>query len=491
MTTRLSSAQVDRAAGVLLGMACGDALGAPFEFGPPLGLDVAITMTGGGGFSWEAGEWTDDTSMAIAIAEVTEKSGDLRADEARDRVAARWAGWGATAKDVGNQTKSVLSAATRAARTSGETEPTAADVALASAEHDARKGRSGGNGSLMRTAPVALAYLHDPDALSRVAQEISAMTHHDPEAGEACTLWCLAIRHAVLHGTLDVRSGLVHLSEERARVWAARLDEAEAGQPSDFEKNGWVVEALQGAWSAIMTTAGATGPAHFRLALEAAVRGGRDTDTVAAIAGSLLGGLYGASAVPALWRRELHGWPGLRARDLVRLAVMTARGGESSSASWPAVATLDYSKYRGSGALAQHPDDDHVWIGGVDALVKLPAGVDAVVSLCRLGSTQVPAQGVAPRDHVEVWLLDESEPDKNPNLDFVLTDAVAAVEALRADGRTVLLHCVQAQSRTPAVAALYGARLTARTPTEALADIVEVLPNASPNRGFRAALDRL
>ena len=141
--------------------------------------------------------------------------------------------------------------------------------------------------------------------------------------------------------------------------------------------------------------------------------------------------------------------------------------------------------------MAQHPDDDHVWIGGVDALAKLPAGVDAVVSLCRLGSTEVPAQGVAPRDHVEVWLLDESEPDKNPNLDFVLTDAVAAVEALRAEGRTVLLHCVQAQSRTPAVAALYGARLTGRTPTEALADIVDVLPNARPNSGFRAALDRL
>jgi len=491
MTTRLSSAQVDRAAGVLLGMACGDALGAPFEFGPPLGAEVTVGMTGGGHFDWEAGEWTDDTSMAIAIAEVTEKRGDLRTDEARDRVAARWAGWGATAKDVGNQTRSVLSAATRAARTRGETEPTADDLASASAEHDARKGRSGGNGSLMRTAPVALAYLHDPDALGRVAQDISAMTHHDPEAGEACTLWCLAIRHAVLHGTLDVRSGLAHLSEDRALVWAARLDEAEAGQPSDFEKNGWVVEALQGAWSAIMTTAGATGPAHFRLALEAAVRGGRDTDTVAAIAGSLVGGLYGASAVPAQWRRELHGWPGLRARDLVHLGVMTARGGESSSASWPAVAKLDYSKYKGSGALAQHPDDDHVWIGGVDALDNLPDGVDAVVSLCRLGSTQVPAPGVAPRDHVEVWLLDESEPDKNPNLDFVLTNAVAAVEALRAEGRTVLLHCVQAQSRTPAVAALYGARLTGRTSTDALADIVEVLPKASPNSGFRAALMRL
>jgi len=205
----------------------------------------------------------------------------------------------------------------------------------------------------MRTAPVALAYLDDPDALVLVAQEISAMTHHDPDAGDACVLWCLAIRHAVLRGTLDARSGLEHLPEDRARVWAARLDEAEAGQPADFEHNGWVVEALQGVWSAITTTAadrdaaslkpGAStaGPAHFRLALEAAVRGGRDTDTVAAITGALVGGLYGASAVPAQRRRKLHGWPGLRARDLVRLGVMTVRGGHGDSAGWPLGAGMD------------------------------------------------------------------------------------------------------------------------------------------------------
>ena len=113
------------------------------------------------------------------------------------------------------------------------------------------------------------------------------------------------------------------------------------------------------------------------------------------------------------------------------------------------------------------------------------------MSLCRLGAAQAPAAGVAAGDHVEVWLIDEPDPAQNPNLDFVLTDAAAAVAALRAEGRTVLLHCVQAQSRTPAVAALYGARLTGRTPTEALGDIVHVLPKAIPNSAFRAALKRL
>jgi len=519
MTIRLSTAQLDRAAGVLLGAACGDALGAPYEFGPPLRPDIAVTMTGGGSFGWSPGEWTDDTAMAIAIAEASATGADLRADAARDQIAARWVEWAANAKDVGAQTRAVLGQTSQPSGGSGTAvSPRAADLAASAIAHHRRKGRSGGNGSLMRTAPIALAYLDDPDGLVHAAREISAMTHHDPAAGEACALWCLAIQHAVLEGTLDLRRGLERLPEARARFWTARLDDAERSGPADFPHNGWVVQALQAAWSAITTTAAQTssadrdagfsnagsstarssnvvsstaGSAHFRRALEAAVRGGYDTDTVAAIAGGLVGGLYGASAVPAQWRRPLHGWPGLRARDLVRLGVMTARGGQSDPAGGPMSATLDYSAFRGSGALARDPHDAGVWLGGVDALRNLPDGVNAVVSLCRLGLSEVPAPGVAAGDHVEVWLIDEADPAKNPNLDFVLSDAAAAVAALRAEGKTVLLHCVQAQSRTPAVAALYGARLTGRSPSEALSDIVKVLPDANPNAAFRAALERL
>jgi ADP-ribosylglycohydrolase len=509
MTVRLTTAQVDRAAGVLLGAACGDALGAPYEFGPPMRPDIPVTMAGGGSFGWSPGEWTDDTSMAIAIAEVSATGADLRADRARDQIAARWVEWAANAKDVGAQTRAVLGQASQRARDSRTaTSPSAAELSASAIAHHNRTGRSAGNGSLMRTAPIALAYLDDPDALVLAAQEVSAMTHHDPAAGEACALWCLAIRHAVLEGTLDLRRGLDHLPLARASFWTERLDDAERSKPADFPHNGWVVQALQAAWSAITTTAVTTteadpdsgstsarsttqGPAHFRRALEAAVRGGYDTDTVAAIAGALVGGLYGASAVPAQWRRQLHGWPDLRARDLVRLAVMTARGGKSDRAGWPEDETVDYSAYKGSGALARHPHDEGVWLGGVDALKNLPDGVNAVVSLCRLGRAEVPTTGVAAHDHVEVWLIDEPDPAKNRNLDFVLSDAADTVAALRAEGKTVLLHCVQAQSRTPAVAALYGARLTGRAPTEALDDIVEVLPRANPNAAFRIALKRL
>jgi ADP-ribosyl-[dinitrogen reductase] hydrolase len=93
-----------------------------------------------------------------------------------------------------------------------------------------------------------------------------------------------------------------------------------------------VVEALQGAWSAIATTpvpkedptAKAFRADHLRLALEAAVGGRRDTDTVAAIAGGLLGAVYGASAVPAQWR-WLHGWPGWKTRHLIDIAAELPR----------------------------------------------------------------------------------------------------------------------------------------------------------------------
>jgi ADP-ribosyl-[dinitrogen reductase] hydrolase len=78
MTTRLSTAQLDRAAGVLLGMACGDALGAGYEFGPSLPGDAPVRMKGGGSFGWAPGEWTDGTSMAIAVAEPAATGADLR-----------------------------------------------------------------------------------------------------------------------------------------------------------------------------------------------------------------------------------------------------------------------------------------------------------------------------------------------------------------------------------------------------------------------------
>ncbi|PRC50345.1 hypothetical protein C6A85_69945, partial [Mycobacterium sp. ITM-2017-0098] len=99
------------------------------------------------------------------------------------------------------------------------------------------------------------------------------------------------------------------------------------------------------------------------------------------------------------------------------------------------------------------------------------------VSLCRVADDDVPAGMV----HVEVRLIDRVAEDENPHLDFVLLDAVRAVEELRREGRTVLVHCVGAHSRTPTVGALYGARMRGVSVDRALADVQNALPVAHPN----------
>jgi ADP-ribosyl-[dinitrogen reductase] hydrolase len=472
----LTAAQLDRACGVLLGTAAGDALGAAYEFGPPRGPELEVAMVGGGSFGWQPGEWTDDTSMAIAIAEVAATGADLREEEALDAIARRWHEWSQHAKDVGVQTRSVLSQA-------GRHGISAQKARAKSAGLHKLTGRTAGNGSLMRTAPLALAYLDDEAALVEAARAVSELTHYDPEAGDACVLWCCAIRHAILTGLLDARIGLQYIAIGRRDLWASRLNVAEASKPSDFTNNGWVVEALQAAWSAIATTPiPQDDPAkrvfrvdHLRLTLDAAVRGGNDTDTVAAIAGGLLGAAYGASAVPADWRRVLHGWPGLATRDLVALVTRIVE------------ADKPFSYDIDSLAPVRHPHDDGVWLGNVTTLRTLPPGVDAVVSLCRVNDDDLPV-GV---EQIDVRLIDIVDPDANPNLDFVLTDTVRLVEQLRSDGRTVLVHCVAAQSRTPTVAALYGARKQGISGQAALRDVVSVLPDAYPNSDFRTALKRL
>jgi ADP-ribosylglycohydrolase len=318
----LTTAQTDRAAGVLLGMACGDALGAGYEFGPPLPEGTVVTMVGGGQFDWAPGEWTDDTSMAVPIARAIAAGRDLADDRVLDDIVAEWVEWARTAPDVGIQLRAVLGGAV----------PTAAGVRAAARAHHDRNGRSAGNGSLMRTAPVALAYLDDPAGLAATARAISDLTHVEADAGDACVLWCLAIRHAVLAGKLDVRVGLDALPGERRERWAGLMAEAELHPPAHFEQNGGVVQALQAAWSAI-SSAPATDGTQLRMALEGAVRGGWDTDTVAAIAGGLVGARWGASAVPAEWLQIVHGWPGLRGADLVTLGIEGARAGQNTAGS--------------------------------------------------------------------------------------------------------------------------------------------------------------
>ena len=468
----------DRIAGVLIGVACGDALGAGYEFGPPMAPQAVVDMIGGGPFGFDPGEWTDDTSMAIAIAEVLRTGLDLRARDAQDLIVQRWLDWSHTAKDIGNQTRAVLGATRR--------RPSAKAARIHAQAHHDRSGRSGGNGSLMRTAPVVLGYLDDPGGLAQAARAISDLTHYDRDAGDACVLWSLAIRHAIATGEFDIRVGLDWLPALARDRWNTLLDDAEHKTPQDFVHNGWVVEALQAAWSAITHTAvppddpstGSYAAAHLQRALEAAVRGGHDTDTVAAIAGGLLGARWGVSAVPLTWQRDLHGWPGLRYPDLLELGQVPEADRR----------VLRFDHLHEFTSRTPHPRDTKVIMGGVNAAADLPVDVDAAVSLCRVSPIHAPAGVGDPRNHVHVWLIDDPNPTLNPHLHFVLDQAAAMVEQLRAEGRTVFLHCAAGQSRTPTVGAVYGSLVTGHAAIDELECLVTLMPEAHVKPHFVTAL---
>lgn len=315
----------DRAAGVLLAAAAGDALGVPYEFATPPAPGVLAEMTGGGLGDFAPGEWSDDTSMAVAIAEVAATGADLTTPGALDAIAEGFLRWYDDGPpDIGNQTRAVLGE-TRRRLDAGETGAgrVMREVAQAYAlEHP----HSAGNGALMRTAPVALAHLGDRHLLAQAARLVAGLTHADPLAVDSCVLWCEAIRVALTEERLDVRAGLDLLADTRSAQWVDWLDDAgtpDAGAVAGrrFTPNGFTVTALQAAVAAVLgTPVPDDDPGrHLQDALHSAVRIGDDTDTVAAIAGGLLGARWGASAVPDEWRRAVHGWPGRTGEELVEL----------------------------------------------------------------------------------------------------------------------------------------------------------------------------
>ena len=442
---RLRSAQVDRAGGVLLAAAVGDALGVPYEFAPPFVGEPE--MIGGGLGPYAPGEYSDDTQMAVCVAEVAATGADLTGAEALDAVADRFIGWRRDgASDIGVSTSAALRGI--------EPGPGSAGRLAANAQWVfASTGKGAGNGGLMRTGIIALSALGDRRQTARAARAVCELTHADALAAESCILWCEAIRIAVLEARFDLAGGLDLLPESSRDFWRRAIDEATGVDPASIGRNGYTVTALQAAWAAITSTLDGEREfacGHLVDALFAAVHAGHDTDTVAAIAGALLGARWGASAVPARYRRLVHGWPGLDASDLVRLAVLTAHSGRPDSTGWP---SADDHPYRGQSAamVVPHPHDPGVLLGTINTPDH---GCDAVVTLCRRGRSRDPR--IARQNQVDVWLVDDEDPTKNPNLDFVLNDTAGVIQQLRGEGKIVFVHCVAAHHRTPAVAVAYS-----------------------------------
>ena len=300
---------LDRARGALLGTAVGDALGAGYEFHPPLGLEFPVVFKATGEFA--AGEYTDDTAQTIAVALAASRS-DLRVT--LDEVSKEFDRWyKQDSRGIGIQTAAIF----RKVKDFSQAEQLLEQSQSFVDNHE----KAAGNGSLMRTAAVALPFLSDAEVVGEVASNVSALTHADADCREACIIWSKAIRHAILFENFDgIQLAINELPTFRQNYWNELFDEADAASDASvFTNNGWVIHAIQAAYKAIMSTATET-PEHLVLGIEAAVRVGNDTDTVAAIAGALLGARWGYSAIPNEWLEPLSGWPGYKATDIVALA---------------------------------------------------------------------------------------------------------------------------------------------------------------------------
>jgi ADP-ribosyl-[dinitrogen reductase] hydrolase len=321
----------DRAAGALIGGAVGDALGVPYEFAAPPAPGREPVMSGGGLGNFEPGEWSDDTAMALAVAQAAATHRDLLTVPALDEVAAGFLAWfGDGPADIGNQTRVVLGAAATGGDTGASREVgRGARMTSEAYAYAVAQPHSAGNGALMRTGPVALAHLDDRGACAEAARCVASLTHADPLAGDSCVLWSEAVRVAITEERFEISAGLDLIPADRRGDWANWLSQASHSHPDDgavpgsrFRPNGYTVTALQAATAAVMLTpvSNSDPPRHFADAIQAAVRIGDDTDTVAAIAGALLGARWGASAIRAEWQEAVHGWPGLDATDLGDLA---------------------------------------------------------------------------------------------------------------------------------------------------------------------------
>ena len=280
----------DRFRGSLLGLAVGDALGAPAEFLTAEQVaqrwGILTEMVGGGCHDCEPGEITDDTEMMLCLAESLVSRGVFDAED----IMRRYVAWFDTDPvDVGITVRTVMLGVK-----SGTTWERAARRA-----HEVLGRMTAGNGSLMRTAPVALRYVNEPQSRAAVALADSALTHFDQVAGWACVAFDELIAAAIA-GELGEQLPAIaaRLQEDDPRV-AVVLRQAGEATREEIVASGYVLDTLKAALWAVLRSG------SFEDALITAVNLGDDADTAGAVAGALAGALYGEAAIPARWASAL------------------------------------------------------------------------------------------------------------------------------------------------------------------------------------------
>ena len=282
----------ERFHGCLIGLACGDAVGTTVEFKPRGTFAPVTDMTGGGPFLLQAGEWTDDTSMALCLAtSLLERQGFDPADQMRRY--SKWQQEGYLSSngecfDIGITVSSTLNAFRRTGEPySGSTDP-----------------MSAGNGSIMRLAPVPMYFYPDLTATIEFSAQSSRTTHGAEEAVDACRLFGSIIFKALAGQTKQEILFGEHSHETLGKPLSANIQEIVLGKyfektESEIVGNGYVVKSLEAAlWCFFHSD-------NFRDAILRAANLGDDADTTAAICGQIAGAFYGIEGIPISWKAKL------------------------------------------------------------------------------------------------------------------------------------------------------------------------------------------
>lgn len=286
---------LDRYRGALLGLALGDALGMPAEFKLPGTFPPITTLTGGGRNNLKPGYWTDDTSMALCLADSLIKCQGFNAEDQIKRYL-HWYQDGYLSStgqcfDVGKTVRAALETYMQTGEPySGPKHP-----------------RSAGNGSLMRLVPIPLAFANSPQTAILLAADSSRTTHGAIEAIDACRLLAALIIGALQGQPKEILTAdhLFLRFTGCSKPLVPKIAEIAAGSykeknPPAIRGTGYAVDSLEAALWAFYNSH------NFADGVLLAVNLGEDADTTGAVYGQLAGAYYGANAIPAPWLDTLY-----------------------------------------------------------------------------------------------------------------------------------------------------------------------------------------
>lgn len=275
--------------GTLLGLATGDAMGAPLEFMSKESIAIrrgeVTEMIGGGCHNLFPGQYTDDTTMMLALAEsIAEKKILDTAD-----VASRYVAWYDTSpEDIGNTTRTALAFIK---------EGTPLAEASKSA-HEATNAMTAGNGTVMRTAPIALLHCGNAKRIIEASVEEARITHWDERAAYGSAALNLIISQCLL-ATDKKREEIIDNTAMMMKSYNNEIYGLLRGvlrKPRQLLKtSGYVVHTLETAiWHFVKAKS-------FEHCIVGLVNLGGDTDTIAAVAGAMSGAYLGVEAIPERW----------------------------------------------------------------------------------------------------------------------------------------------------------------------------------------------